>query len=296
MKSRKIVLRTTLMGYPVNIATIKVGSPATEAGLSDWTDLVCPEDKRKPKYMPSAYECECGFRASSWQKLTRVLKGTTKMLQIPKLAKGNGEVEVADMFRISMKDFIELGVADCIDSKDAEHPVLCDDKESAKNLFKTLVAQESGQSIIILRWNDTTEQVIAMLSLTPSGRIVLRKLIPKNLVRGLEAGLRLDRTAITESDVEQAKMFLKQLPEATEQTFEVNDYRTEQFSVIGQESNEDDKVVALAKILEKAGIDTGEAKVEKVLKASSKVKVEASTAKGKKKIPIPVAPSRPKRR
>jgi len=121
-------------------------------------------------------------------------------------------------------------------------------------------------------------------------------LIPKNLVRGLEAGLRLDRTAITESDVEQAKMFLKQLPEATEQTFEVNDYRTEQFSVIGQESNEDDKVVALAKILEKAGIDTGEAKVEKVLKASSKVKVEAPTAKSKKKIPIPVTPSRPKRR
>ena len=293
----------------LNLATIRVGSAASEADLKSWTDLVCPNDLRKPSYVNSQYECECGFRASTWQKLARVIKGTSKILTMPKLAQGNGAVEIADMYRISMAKFVELGAADCIDSKDAERPVICDDAESAKSLYKIMVAQESGQSVIILRWNDTTEQVIAMLALTPSGRIVLRKLIPKNLVRGLEAGLRLDISAISRDDVDQVKVFLKNIPEATEKTFEATDYRITQFDVIGTESNEDSMVVAMEKMLEKVGI-TGKANkkkeknndeetalkevVEDLVETVKKVsqKISPHKAKQKIKVPIPISKKR----
>ena len=294
MKSRKLVLSATLMGMPIKLATIKVGSPANEAELKQWTDLVCPEDKRSTHYVPPVYECECGFKATAWQKLTRVIKGTTKILKIPKLTQDD-TVQQAQMYRISTPNFIALKIADCVDSKDAEHPVLCDDDESKSNLFKIMSAQESGQSVIILRWNDTTEQIIAMLTLTPSGRIVLRKLIPKNLVRGLERGLWFDKTKLTEDDIDQAKVFLKQLPEATAKTFEVNDYRIQQFDVMGQQTFENDQVVALERVqamLEKVGVinKNGKTKVEKVVKASAK-----TVNKKKKKVVVQV-PARLKRK
>jgi hypothetical protein len=278
------------MGMTIKIATIRIGNPASEAELKTWTELVCPNDNRKPRYEPAMYECECGFKASTWQKLKRVIKGTAKVLNMPKLIIGGGEVEIADMYQIPMKKFIEIGAADCIDPRNAERPVLCDDPASIQSLRKILIAQESGQSQIILRWNDTTEQVIAMLALTPSGRIVVRQLIPKNLVRGLEGGIKMDKSQISQEDIDQVKIFLKQFPLATEKTFEVTDYRVKQFAAIGKETpSADSMVVAMEKMLEKVGI-TG--KVENGEKATLKAKPKA---KQKIKVPITVPAKRKKK-
>ena len=286
MKGRKLVLRVNAMGMTINVATVRIGNAASEAELKTWTDLVCPNDNRKPHYTPAMYECECGFKATTWQKLKRVLKNTTKILEMPRLTQKDVDV-IADMYQIPMKKFIDIGAADCIDPRNAERPVLCDDPASIQSLRKILIAQESGQSQIILRWNDTTEQIIALLALTPSGRIVVRQLIPKNLVRGLEGGIRMDKSQISQDDIEQVKMFLKQFPLATEKTFEVSDYRVKQFAAIGKETpSADSMVVAMEKMLAKVGI-TSKVDEKATLKAKPKVKQKIQ-------VPIPV-PKRKKK-
>jgi len=126
-----------------------------------------------------------------------------------------------------------------------------------------------------------------LLALTPSGRIVVRQLIPKNLVRGLEGGIRMDKSQISQDDIEQVKMFLKQFPLATEKTFEVSDYRVKQFAAIGKETpSADSMVVAMEKMLAKVGI-TNKVDEKATLKAKPKVKQKIQ-------LPIPV-PKRKKK-
>ena len=72
VKARKLVLQTQVMGMNADIATIRIGSYARQPELSAYTALVCPGCKEKPTYHGSYYECDCGAKYTTWQKLLRV--------------------------------------------------------------------------------------------------------------------------------------------------------------------------------------------------------------------------------
>lgn len=247
VRAKQLVIRAELMGMGVDIATIKIGGYARQPDLRSWTDLVCPEDFKKPTYHSSNYKCECGATYTTWQKLLRVKKGTTDPVEIPKLTKGNGEIERAKIYTMSFAEFSKY--ADAMDPKEPERYVTAKDESTQENLVKLLLAQEIDKTAIIITFNDTTEQKIALLTTTVSGRIVLRFIIPTNLVQLAESML-VDKTKLTEKDIEEARMFLKQIPKATEETLSVSDYRVESIGVVGTKKTE--KVEKLAVIMQRA--------------------------------------------
>lgn len=113
-----------------------------------------------------------------------------------------------------------------VDATKAEKGVTQVDSGSSHNLFKLLVASERAGYVIIVRYNDTTEEVVALLKVSASGRVILQEIIPKNLVQ-LKQTLMLDTSQISDQEVLEAKAFVEQfLPTATEKTLEVSDYRT----------------------------------------------------------------------
>lgn len=91
--------------------------------------------------------------------------------------------------------------------------------------MKLLVAIDRLAKVIILRFNDTYEERICLLCLSMSNRVILREIIPLNLLQAEET-LRVDMAAITEKEIVEAQQLIKSLPEATEETFSVSDYRT----------------------------------------------------------------------
>jgi hypothetical protein len=232
------------MGFSANIATIKIGNPAKERELKDYTDLVCPTDNKKTQYQPSSYKCTCGFTATTWQSLKRVLKGTTTPVEMPTLTKGNSEIEVARIYTKAVEAFAK----EALFTRGSERPVTAEDDGSIVNLYKLLVAQAALNRVIILKWNDTKEETVGILTATENGDIVLREIIPTNLVIVGER-LKLDKSKLTEKDIEEAKQFLKQIPEATKDVLEVADYRIKQFQV---HQPEEAKVMAIGSIMEKA--------------------------------------------
>lgn len=267
MKARKLVLEATIMGYPTNIATVRIGFPAKEMCVGEYTELVCPNDNKplgksapkpaektekktepapQPEKREPMYRCTCGFTATTWQQLKRVVKGTSEELQMPTLTVGNGEVEKARIFKIPEQALAKSPLY--IDPSDAEHPITIEDEGSMVNLFKTMVAARVRKEVIFVRWNDTKEQVIAMLTTTRSGDIVLSKIIPTNVVR-IGNRLSLDETKVSEKDRKEAEMFLdKMIPQAERKDLEITDYRVAQFKV---HQTEDAKVTAIASIMEK---------------------------------------------
>ena len=108
---------------------------------------------------------------------------------------------------------------------EGEKGVVLTDSASEKNLFKLLVAVEQLRYVIIAKWNDTNEEVVGLLTVSQSGRILIREIIPSNLVQVRET-LFIDRKAITKAEEEEAKMFVEHfIPKATDETFAVADYR-----------------------------------------------------------------------
>jgi len=220
MKPRKLKLVAKVMGMETPIAQVHIQNFANEAELKDWTDLVCPKCLEKPKYIGSKYEC-CGETYSWWGKLARVIKGTKEILHIPRLLKEK-ELAVGYLWKMSRENF-----AVYCDATKNERGVIVEqgDSGSAHNLFKMIVATERLNHVIIVTYKDTTEEVVALLKVSDSNRIMLKEIIPVNLAQMKET-LMLDREVITEQDIKEAKAFLDQfIPEATEETLKVHDYR-----------------------------------------------------------------------
>lgn len=241
MKPRTLKIVANVMGMETAIAVVKIQAFATEPELKDWTELVCPECKKKTKYSGARYECECGETYSWWGKLLRVVKGTVKEVLMPRLLKKD-EKAVAQLFKMDIVVFSKY-----VDATRAERGLVVKDTGSATNLFKLIVATERLGKVLIVRYNDTKEEVVALLTKSVSNRVILKEIIPINLLQ-LRETLMMDMSAITDKDVEEAKGFMGVIPEATEQTLMVNDYRVQGLNVTGIT---EEKVTQLQSIMAK---------------------------------------------
>lgn len=221
MKPRKLRLVATVAGFQTAIAEVHIQNFASEPELKDWTELVCPTCMTPTKYHGAVYECEtCHSSYSWWGKLLRVIKGTKQKVEMPRLLKEKEEA-VGKLYKMKREDFAKY-----IDATKSEKGVSQVDAGSSHNLFKLLVASERAGYVIIVRYNDTTEEIVALLKVSVSGRVILQEIVPVNLVQ-LKQTLMLNTGEISETDVTEAQAFVEQfLPTASEDNLKVNDYRT----------------------------------------------------------------------
>lgn len=223
MKNRKLKLVANVAGFDTLIAEVKIQNFADEIDVKEWTELVCPKCGGQTAWH-GGYRCPSDeITFGHWSQLKRVLKGTKEALSIPRLLKEKEEA-VAKLSYLPSDEFSTKYV-DATRQDHGEKGVVLTDDASAKNLFKLLVAVEQLHYVIIAKWNDTNEEVVGLLTVSQSGRILIREIIPSNLVQVRET-LFIDRKSITKAEIDEAKGFVEHfIPKATDETFAVQDYR-----------------------------------------------------------------------
>jgi len=227
------------MGFTTPIGEASITNYANMAETKDYLDRVCPECLAKPEWK-GGYQCTCGFSAGHWSKLKEVLKGTTQELKRVVLRQ-KGEDIVAKIHRMSRESFREFG-----DATLQEYGVIVKDSTSARNIKKLLIAVQRLAQVIVLTWNEEYEQKVALLTVSESNRIIIREIMPLNLSQ-IEETVRVSLSEVTEQEINEAEQFVKALPEATEETLKVKDWRTETIHVAV--TAEKAKVQDLEKIL-----------------------------------------------
>lgn len=268
MRPRTLKISAIISGFKLPIATLKIEKFADV--LEAETELVCPSCGQKPKWQ-GGYDCSCcpkcgkpmerqiiddkgtvnwkcptdGYQEPNhfnhWSQLKRILKDTGEEIIKPKLL--TGEDVIADLYVMTQEEFGQKHA----DAGLTEYGVVVEDDTSAKNLKKLLIALTNLHWVSVIRYNDTYEERVALLTVSLSNRIILKELIPENIA-DIRETMRVDLSGITEKDIQEAESFVKQLPKAEDTLFEVHDYRTK-----GTEGKQvSPKVLELEAILKKA--------------------------------------------
>lgn len=261
MRPRKIKLSISLSGFQMPIGTIKVKKFADYRGIANdtWrkkhTARICPECAKEPSWV-GGYKCECGKTYNHWSRLKQIMKATGEAL-IKKKLTVKGEDVIAQAYVMSLSEFQEK----CNDATAEELGIITSDSTSALNIRKLLIATKLLNVVILLRFNDTYEQKICILTTSISGRVILKDIIPANLV-DIKETMKVNLNDITPEQLEEAKKFVGMLPPATEDLLTVDDYRA-----IGLDAKEvSEKVLQLEEVMkriEKANLE--KLKEEKVI-------------------------------
>jgi len=238
MRPRKVRIVVDMLGMKMPVATVTIQQFAKI--LQPETELRCPACDRRPAWH-GGYECECGATYRHWSQLKRVVKGTGELIVKQKFTDGRSEVE-ASAYIMDMEDFSRY-----VDATLQEYGVTVRDETSARNLRKLLIATDRLGKVILIRFRDTYEERIAVLTLSISNRIILKELIPLNLA-DIKETVKVNLKEVTPEDLAEAEQFVKMLPKAREELLKVKDYR-----IIGiEEKIVSEKVLELEKIIAKA--------------------------------------------
>jgi len=251
MRPRKLKIVVRVSGMEMPVASVRIQKFADM--LKPDTDLLCPKCKQKPEWH-GGYDCVCcpacgkpmeavvvdekgtvnfkcaedGWQDPShynhWSQLLRVSKATGDPIVKTKFTESGKEV-VADAFIMDLKEFSSVP-----DATLNEYGVVVTDETSAKNLWKLLIATRNLGKVVFIRYLDTYEERVALLTTSMSSRIILKELIPMNLAQFKET-MHVNFSDVTETDVAEAEAFVKMLPKATENLLNVSDYRTKGINV-----------------------------------------------------------------
>jgi hypothetical protein len=251
MRPRKLVIKTNLFGIETILATLTISKFAEF--LQPKTTLVCPKCGEKPEWN-GGYDCNCcpicgkqmecsedtgvniaehkevniivhrckehGIQNPShfnhWSQLKRIDSHGVEVKQVR--LTGEGDV-TAYAFVMDLPEFSKYA-----DATADEYGVIVKDDGSARAMKKLLIAMEKLGKVIVMHFNDTYEERVAILTTSISKRILLKEIIPLNLLDQKET-MRVSFEGITDKDVQEAEEYLKHLPKATEDLLYVHDYR-----------------------------------------------------------------------
>jgi len=206
------------------------------------TDLVCPKCGEKPAWK-GGYDCNCGERYPHWSRLKRILKATGQEILKVKFTEEKGIVQAA-AYVLPRKDFAER----YSDATLEEKGIVAQDASTARNLRNLLIATQLLEKVIVVAYRDTYEERTCLLTLSMSNRVLLKEIIPMNILE-LEETMRADVSQVSQQELETAKKFVDMLPPPTEETFTCHDYRALGVEAVEKPS---EKVVELEAILRQA--------------------------------------------
>jgi len=206
------------------------------------TALVCPACGAEPAWT-GGYQCTCGQKYSHWSKLKRILKATAQEIIKVKFTEEKQVVE-GQAFVLDRATFADKYSDAILEEKG----IVADNPTTARNIRNLLIASKMLEKVVIVSFKDTYEERTCLLTLSESNRVLLREIIPQNILE-LEETMRADLSGVSEKDIEAAKKFVDLLPIPTEDVFVCHDHRA-----IGVEAVEkpSEKVVELEAILASA--------------------------------------------
>jgi len=238
MRPRTVNIVVSVSGMTMPLATVTIQKFADF--LVPETELVCPKCNQKPSWK-GEYICSCGQHYRHWSMLKRVVKATGEEIVKEKFTDGKSPV-VAQAYMMELEEFVKYVDATC-----NEYGIVVKDETSARNLKKLLIATKNLGKVVLIRFKDTYEERVAVLTLSLSNRIILRELIPLNLAN-IKETMRVDLKEVSEQELEEAEAFVKMLPPAKEELLNVSDYRTVGIS----EKKAPPKVIELEQIIQRA--------------------------------------------
>ena len=239
MRPRILKIAVRISGMEMPIATVKIEKFADV--LEPETELLCPKCKQKPIWN-GGYDCPCGEHYGHWSRLLRVVKATGEPITKTKFTNEKEDV-VADAFIMDMKQFSEI-----VDATMTEYGVVVSDETSARQIKKLLIATKNLGKVVLIKYLDTFEERVAILTTSISNRIILKEIIPLNLA-DIKETMRIDLSNVSEQDLAEAEQFVKLLPQAKEDLLYVSDYRTK--GILTPKTTP--KVIELEAILSKVG-------------------------------------------
>jgi len=238
LRPRTVNIVVSVSGMTMPLATVTIQHFAKM--LTPETELVCPACGAKPRWN-GEYVCECGQRYRHWSQLKRVVKSTGEKIVKQKFTSDRGPV-TARAYIMELKDFAKYVDATC-----NEYGIIVKDETSARNLRKLLIATRNLGKVVLIRFKDTYEERVSVLTLSLSNRIILRELIPLNL-QDIKETMKVDLDEVSPEEIQEAEAFVKMLPTAKEELLNVSDYRT-----IGiGERKAPPKVIELEEIISRA--------------------------------------------
>lgn len=250
MRHRKIKFIAKVFGMTTPIGVVKVATLA-KIRQAD-TVRICPKCKRKVREGKNdtdciehsqEYKCPCGEHYSWWGQLLQAVRATGQIIEKVRLLDPK-EIPEAQLYKIPMDKF-RAKVSAVVE----DNAIIPEDATTARNLAKIIIATTLLGYVVVCKFNDTNEERVCALALNPDDTIVLKELIPDNLLEVNEEVMKADKTAFQAGEIEEAKAFLTMVPEATDSVFTVSDYRT-----IGlEEKTVSPKVMELQAILANKG-------------------------------------------
>ena len=239
MRQRTINIVVSVSGMTMPLATVTIQNFSKI--LTPETELVCPKCGAKPKWC-GEYICEsCGQHYHHWSQLKRRVKATGEEIVKQRFTDGKSPV-TARAYIMDLKEFAKYVDATC-----NEYGIIVKDETSARNLKKLLIATKQLGKVIFIRFKDTYEERIGVLTLSLSNRIILRELIPLNL-QDIKETMRVNLDEVSPEEIAEAEAFVKMLPPVKEELLNVSDYRT-----IGiGERKAPPKVIELEEIISRA--------------------------------------------
>lgn len=247
MRPRKIKVSIQLSGFTMPIGELKVKKFADYRGIANesWrsknTERICPDCGGVPQWS-GHYTCPCGKTYNHWSKLKQILKATKEAIVMARLIP-EGQDVIAKASVMEEDEFNQY-----VDATAEEYGVVTNDSTSALNVKKLLIATKLLRKVILLTFNDTYEQRICILTTSISGRVVLKELIPLNLLE-TEETMKVSLSDVSEKELAEAKQFVNMLPHAEEDMLTVSDYR-----IVGLEAGTEvvsEKVLQLEEVLKK---------------------------------------------
>jgi len=217
MRPRTVKIAVKVGGFTMPIADIRIQRFAEL--LKPETELRCKQCNAIPVWH-GGYECpSCGSKYNHWSQLKRVVKATGEPITQTRFTDEKTDV-MADAYVMALTDF-----ANYVDATLTEYGVTVRDETSAVNLRKLLIAIQRLEKVIVITFKDTYEERVAVLTVSLSGRILLKEIIPINL-QDIKETMKVNLNDLTPEEIKEAEQFVKMLPLATESNLKVDDHRT----------------------------------------------------------------------
>lgn len=247
MRPRYLDVVVKAGGFDLHIGRFKIQKFVNV--LTADTVLVCPKCKQKTTWH-GGYDCNCcpycgkpmekvvvdqkgtvnwkceehGYQDPShynhWSQLLRVDKATGEPIVKEKFTEEGKDVE-AQVYTMDLTEFANIA-----DATLSEYGIVTTDEKSTTNLKKMLIATKSLKKVVLLKFKDTYEERITILTMSISKRVILKEIVPKNLL-SVKDTLKADLSTVTQEELAETQQFIKTLPVATEDQLEVSDYRTQ---------------------------------------------------------------------